>query len=542
MANRFPLVINNTTTVVGELQSGDALNLSLSGIYDGSSTGSNTQYLKATGDGKVTWAAPGDVYLTTAQTLQNKTFSSCIFNATSNTLTNVPNGSLVNSSITINGTAISLGGSVVTPDLNTTYTIGTTQPSTNYALIRLTAGGSGTLTNSEFNLYGQQGITVQRQTNGDIRLAPALQALAPNATTGYITGSSYDGLTARTWDINATTTNTGNAIVARDVNGDFAARNITAVKFIVSGSSSSAFLKGDGTTDTNAYITSASVGTGTLTLATSGSGISGSASFGANSSSNVTFTVSSSATNANTANSIVFRDASGNFSAGTISASLSGSASQLNGLSSGYSGANVVLRTDGNGYLLLDNWVRVANGSGMYTATNGSYVYNDTTYGWFMRSPSNSSASMRLQTNDGTSRGWFYADNSNQQGFLSTGGGWNLRVDNSGNVYATNDVTAFASDMRLKTNIKPISNALNKVCKLKGFTYEFNELAVSLGFESGKRFSGVSAQEVQEVLPEAVKPAPVSEEYLTVQYEKLVPLLIEAIKDLSERLYKLENK
>lgn len=50
MANRYPLVINNSTTVVGELQSGDSLNLSLSGIYDGSSTGSSTQYLKATGE------------------------------------------------------------------------------------------------------------------------------------------------------------------------------------------------------------------------------------------------------------------------------------------------------------------------------------------------------------------------------------------------------------------------------------------------------------------------------------------------------------
>lgn len=541
MANRYPLVINNSTTVVGELQSGDSLNLSLSGIYDGSSTGSSTQYLKATGDGKIVWSAPGDVYLTLSQTLQNKTFSSCVFNATSNTLTNVPNGSLVNSSITINGTAISLGGSVVTPDLNTTYTIGTTQPSTNYALIRLTAGGSGTLTNSEFNLYGQQGITVQRQTNGDIRLAPALQALTPNATTGYITGSSYDGLNARTWDINATTGSTGNAIVARDVNGDFTSRYITATKFIVSGSSSSAFLKGDGSTDTNAYITAASVGTGTLTLATSGSGISGSATFGANSTSNVTFTVTSSGTNANTANSLVFRDASGNFSAGTITASLSGSASQLNGLSSGYSGANVVLRTDGNGYILIDNWIRVGGGTGLYNSS-GAYLYEDTTYGWFARSRSNSSSSLRLQTTDGNARGWYYADNSNQQGFLSTGGGWNLRVDNSGNVYATNDVTAFASDMRLKTNIEQIDNALEKVCKLNGFTYEFNELANSMGFMKERRFSGVSAQEVNEVLPEAVRPAPVNDEYLTVQYEKLVPLLIEAIKDLSEKVKRLENK
>lgn len=66
---------------------------------------------------------------------------------------------------------------------------------------------------------------------------------------------------------------------------------------------------------------------GTLTLATSGTGLSGSGTFTANDSDNVTFTVTSNATNANTASTIVARDASGNFSAGTITASLSGNSS-----------------------------------------------------------------------------------------------------------------------------------------------------------------------------------------------------------------------
>jgi hypothetical protein len=65
---------------------------------------------------------------------------------------------------------------------------------------------------------------------------------------------------------------------------------------------------------------------GTLTMATSGTGLSGSASFTANDSDNVTFTVTSNATNANTAGAIVARDGSGNFSAGTITAALSGNA------------------------------------------------------------------------------------------------------------------------------------------------------------------------------------------------------------------------
>ena len=150
MANRFPIVINNSTTVVGELQQGDNLNLSLSGIYDGASSGLNGQVLKATGSGTVTWGSVGDVFLTTTQTLQNKTFTNCIFNALNNTLTNIPNGSLVNSSITINGTAIALGGSVTTPDNNATYSIGTSTSTTNQALIRLTGATGGS--SSEFKI------------------------------------------------------------------------------------------------------------------------------------------------------------------------------------------------------------------------------------------------------------------------------------------------------------------------------------------------------------------------------------------------------
>ena len=78
--------------------------------------------------------------------------------------------------------------------------------------------------------------------------------------------------------------------------------------------------------------------------------------------------------------------------------------------------------------------------------------------------------------------------------------------------------------------------------KLNGFTYELNELAESLGYElNGERYSGVSAQEVKEVLPEAVKPAPINSDYMTVQYEKLVPLLIEAIKELKSEIDELKK-
>ena len=113
----------------------------------------------------------------------------------------------------------------------------------------------------------------------------------------------------------------------------------------------------------------------------------------------------------------------------------------------------------------------------------------------------------------------------------------------SGAVSASGNVTAFASDIRLKTEIQPIENAILKVLKLNGFTYVLNALAGELGYElDGERYSGLSAQEVKAVLPEAVKPAPINNNYLTIQYEKIVPLLVEAIKEQHQQMNILKEE
>ena len=116
----------------------------------------------------------------------------------------------------------------------------------------------------------------------------------------------------------------------------------------------------------------------------------------------------------------------------------------------------------------------------------------------------------------------------------------NLTFDGT-NLSVGGDITAFASDERLKENIKPLENALDKVLALNGFTYNFNGIGQSLGFDGLVRYVGVSAQQVKAVLPEAVKPAPADSNYITVQYEKLVPLLIEAIKELKAEINELKG-
>ena len=106
----------------------------------------------------------------------------------------------------------------------------------------------------------------------------------------------------------------------------------------------------------------------------------------------------------------------------------------------------------------------------------------------------------------------------------------------------TGDVVSAYSDIRLKDVSGPITNALEKVSSLTGFNYTPNDLAISIGVENSKlNRVGVSAQDLQLVLPEAVKDAPGANGYLTVQYERVVPLLIEAIKELKNEIDELKR-
>jgi hypothetical protein len=112
----------------------------------------------------------------------------------------------------------------------------------------------------------------------------------------------------------------------------------------------------------------------------------------------------------------------------------------------------------------------------------------------------------------------------------------------SNEIKSVGNITAYVSDERLKNNLGKIENALDKIEQLTGFYYELNDVAKSLGLESKGREVGVSAQKVQLVQPEAVAPAPVDENYLTVRYERLVPLIIEAIKELKSEVEVLKGQ
>jgi hypothetical protein len=111
-------------------------------------------------------------------------------------------------------------------------------------------------------------------------------------------------------------------------------------------------------------------------------------------------------------------------------------------------------------------------------------------------------------------------------------------IDTSGNGTFAGNVTAYGSpsDIRLKENVEVIDNALDKVKQLKGITYDLKS--------DGNRLTGLIAQDLEKVLPEAVYTAEdleTEEEHLAIRYGNTVGLLVEAIKELSAKIEKLEN-
>ena len=121
---------------------------------------------------------------------------------------------------------------------------------------------------------------------------------------------------------------------------------------------------------------------------------------------------------------------------------------------------------------------------------------------------------------------------------MSEGGNAQFLKNISGSqIEASGDVIAFgSSDERLKDNIQPITEPLWKVSQIGGYTFDWNDKQDT--YEGHD--VGVVAQEIHKVLPEVVMKR--SNGYLGVKYEKIVPLLIESIKELKKEVDDIKQK
>jgi hypothetical protein len=147
---------------------------------------------------------------------------------------------------------------------------------------------------------------------------------------------------------------------------------------------------------------------------------------------------------------------------------------------------------------------------------------------------------------DGTNAGnlyglaWSHPNAGGQAGFLSDHGLIHMMYGTafatiSSNIWCRGDIIAF-SDLRVKTNIEVIQNAVDKVMAIRGVTFNRTDFD-----DKGKRYAGVIAQEVLEVLPEVVTQNEDNGHY-SVSYGNISALLIEAIKEQQQQILELKEE
>jgi hypothetical protein len=212
----------------------------------------------------------------------------------------------------------------------------------------------------------------------------------------------------------------------------------------------------------------------------------------------------------------------------------------------------------------------LSNTNGGFSEDGGQFMFNSTRgyYNHYTNSPplqcfsyGNNAAFMSFHKSS------HYAINMGLDGdTVFRMGGWSAQAwfsqyDMSGNYYIRGGIYQYYSDERLKNILGRIPNALEKISQIDGFYYKSNELAfTAAGYDDNYKLQvGLSAQQVQKVLPEIVSiagfdthfPDPddhsiitskSGENYLTIQYEKITPLLIEGIRELKDELDELKIK
>jgi hypothetical protein len=421
-------------------------------------------------------------------------------------------------------------------------------------LSSLTAGTY--LTGTAYNGSGAQTWTVDatsantvskvvaRDSSGNFAAGTITAALSGNATTATTAGTITGQANSAT--ITATSANTINQIVLRDGSGNFSAGTITAAlngnASTATSATTSGSTSGNAATAT-ALQTARNIGgvsfNGTANIDLPGVNTSGNQNTSGNAATATTAgTITSqansatiTATSANTGNQIVLRDGSGNFSAGTITASLNGNASTSTS-TSGNAATATALQTARNiggvsfngtadinlpGVNTSGNQNTSGNAATATNASNTSSISNavGSNFTWtgiqyFQSNQNTTGSNPPLQAFGSSGQGAIMAFHRGGAYAVNMGldsdnvfrlGGWSapanlLQIDMSGNLTMLANVTAH-SDERLKKDWAPLQeDFVAKLAKLKSGTYT--------RIDSGERQAGVGAQSLQPLLPEVV--------------------------------------
>lgn len=261
MANRYPLTIDTANSIIRELPNADALNLTETPIFDGVSVGESGQVLRSIvygandiapeGSPGVLWQRYPDTFLNDEQTFENKTFKKSTLDIDVNTFTNMANSTLANDKINFEFTS---GGTVTTKTttsssiaLGSTYSFTDNNDDTTYtwsvsitnvtggatkANLNLIAGGSGSGTDTVSITTGPNYLTFAEPTANNLTLTFSMQTLTAGNYFVKINDPPvnrvYDGLSAQTFTVDATSANDGGRVVARNGSGNFSAGTIYA--------------------------------------------------------------------------------------------------------------------------------------------------------------------------------------------------------------------------------------------------------------------------------------------------------------------------
>jgi hypothetical protein len=478
--------------------------------------------------------------------LSNKTISGA-----SNTLSNIGNSSLTNSSITIAGTSTSLGGSITAATIlqGTGVISGSSQLTTDFDSRYLNTNGDSVVSgSSQISHDSTTGYSANRHVDhtavtitagsgltggGDISTTRTISIATGGVTNAMLAGSiANDKLTNSAITIAGTSTSLGGTITLATITGNSGI--VSGSSQITAGSTTGFATAVKTQLDTNTVVSGSSQITLSSTTGYSanqhvdhtavsisaGNGLSGGGTIAATrtlSLDTTSATFTSGVTTQNNALGVVSgsKTISGitlgsNLATLTIGSGLSGTS---------YNGSTAVTIAN-NGVLsnIAGSGISVSGGTGNVTITNTGVT--------------SAVAGTGVSVSGATGAVTISIGQSVATSATPTFAGLTI----NGAITATGDITAYyTSDKRHKNNIQIIPNALEKVSKLNGVTWEWNDDVNEVTKSTPK--TGLIAQDVQSVLPEVVKER--EDGFLSLDYSKMMGLMVEAIKEQQTQIHKL---